>query len=148
MALVAFFEKPGCAGNAQQKEVLRAAGHELRVKDLLTHPWTEEELLKFLGEMPVAAWFNRSAPRIKSGEVVPERLDRRAAVALLLSEPLLIRRPLLQVGEERMVGFDPARLDAWIGLRGPDGRRLDAADGVAACAAAGSGAGGRCEPGR
>ncbi len=144
MAVVTFFEKPGCAGNAEQKQVLRAAGHELRVKDLLTHPWTEEELLKFLGELPVADWFNRSAPRIKSGEVVPEKLEQKAALALLLAQPLLIRRPLLQVGETRAVGFDPERLDAWIGLRGPDGQRLDAADGIAACAAAGSGANGRC----
>jgi nitrogenase-associated protein len=146
MAVVTFFEKPGCAGNARQKEVLRAAGHELRVRDLLTHAWTEEDLLAFLAELPVADWFNRSAPRIKSGEIIPERLDRRAALSLLLAEPLLIRRPLLQVGEVRAVGFDPEKLDAWIGLRGPDGRRLDAADGVAACALASETGGGRCEP--
>jgi hypothetical protein len=59
-------------------------------------------------------WFNRSAPAVKSGEVVPEELDEPTALALMRDNPLLIRRPLLQVGDERRVGFDAAadrRLD-------------------------------------
>jgi hypothetical protein len=34
----------------------------------------------------------------------------------MLADPLLVRRPLMRVGEERRVGFDPAGVDAWIGL--------------------------------
>jgi hypothetical protein len=53
---------------------------------------------------------------VKSGEVVPEELDEPTALALMRDNPLLIRRPLLQVGDERRVGFDAAAIDAWIGL--------------------------------
>ena len=35
MADVIFWEKPGCAGNARQKALLAAAGHRLKVRDLL-----------------------------------------------------------------------------------------------------------------
>lgn len=116
MAEVIFWEKPGCGGNARQKARLRASGHTVIERDLLGEPWSEASLLAFLAPLPIAAWFNRAAPKVKSGEVVPEDLTRDAALALLLAEPLLIRRPLMQVGDDRRVGFDEAAIEAWIGL--------------------------------
>ncbi|QXP85080.1 ArsC/Spx/MgsR family protein [Methylococcus sp. ANG] len=116
MALVHFYEKPGCANNARQKRMLREAGHELIVHDLLATPWRTGELRLFFGERPVAEWFNRAAPRVKSGEIVPETLGGEEALALMMEDRLLIRRPLMQVGERREVGFDADRVHAWIGL--------------------------------
>lgn len=116
MARIVFYEKPGCGGNARQKALLAAAGHELEVRDLLAWPWTRETLLDFLAPLPVAGWFNRAAPRVKSGEVDPDALQAEAALALLLEQPLLIRRPLMACGERRMVGFDAALVQDWIGL--------------------------------
>lgn len=116
MAEVVFWEMPGCGGDARQKARLRAAGHVVVERDLLGEPWNVASLLAFLDPLPVAAWFNRAAPRIKAGEVVPEAMTREAALAALIAEPLLIRRPLMRVGEERRVGFDEAAVDAWIGL--------------------------------
>lgn len=130
MALVQFWEKRGCKGNAAQRAALVAAGHEVEVHDLLAHPWQPAELRAFLGARPVAEWFNPSAPRVKSGELVPAALDEAAALALLLREPILIRRPLLQSGGRLEVGFDRARIDAWLGLReAPGGEVLPAPEG-------------------
>jgi nitrogenase-associated protein len=117
MAEVIFYEKAGCAGNARQKALLRASGHQLVVRDLRELFWSNVRLLEFLADLPVAQWFNPAAPAIKSGILVPHQLDELSALALLRHNPLLIRRPLLQVGEERRVGFDGATIDAWIGLR-------------------------------
>ena len=83
MAHVVFWEKPGCAGNARQKALLSASGHELDVRNLLTEPWDAERLRSFFGARPVVGWFNRSSPRVKSGEVQPESLHEAAAIALL-----------------------------------------------------------------
>ncbi len=118
MALVTFYEKPGCKGNQRQKALLSAAGHTVQAISLKAEPWTAERLLAFLGALPVAEWFNRAAPAVKSGEIVPETLQAEAALALLRANPLLIRRPLMEVGDGRMVGFDTAAVDAWIGLQG------------------------------
>ena len=117
MATVTFYEKPGCKGNLRQKTLLAAAGHTVLAKNLKTEAWTADKLLAFLGTLPIADWFNRAAPAVKSGEIVPERLGFEDALHLLLENPLLIRRPLMEVGNERQVGFDTAAVDAWIGLK-------------------------------
>jgi nitrogenase-associated protein len=116
MAIITFYEKPGCKGNLRQKTLLAAAGHTVQAKSLKAETWTADRLLQFLGQLPVADWFNRAAPAIKSGEIVPETLGFEDALHLLLENPLLIRRPLMEVGEERMVGFDVALVDTWLGL--------------------------------
>ena len=134
MTHITFYEKPGCGGNARQKALLLAAGHTLDVRSLLAAPWTAEALLAFLAPLPVAEWFNRAAPRLKSGEVVPEQLSAEAAMALLLAEPLLIRRPLMEAAGHRLVGFDPQQVDGLWGLTA-EGAGLPAAR-AEGCAAA------------
>lgn len=116
MAKVIFYEKPGCINNTKQKTLLAAAGHELEVHNLLTTPWTVETLRPFFGSLPIAAWFNPSAPRVKSGEIDPKTVDESTALALMLKDPLLIRRPLLEVAGDCRVGFDAPAVDEWIGL--------------------------------
>ena len=118
MTHLVFFEKPGCGGNARQRAALEAAGHTLERRNLLTAPWTPASLLAFLAPLAVSKWFNRAAPRVKDGGVQPDLLDADTALALLLKEPLLIRRPLMQRADNgsRHVGFETAAVDAWIGL--------------------------------
>lgn len=124
MAHILFYEKPGCANNARQKLWLQAAGHQLEVRNLLTEPWTRSRLLGYFGERPVAEWFNRAAPRVKSGEIVPESLDAFAALDLMLGDPLLIRRPLIEAEGRCEAGFDVERIDAWLGLQPATRERL------------------------
>lgn len=144
MARVVFYEKPGCGGNARQKALLVASGHALEVRDLSAEPWTAERLRPFFGAMPVAAWFNPASPRVKSGEIDPAALGAETALALMVADPLLIRRPLMQVAERRAAGFDQAAVDAWIGLR-PTARPVtdrcpkDEPDHAGACRAADAG---------
>lgn len=114
---VAFYEKPGCASNARQKRALQAAGCHVQAHDLLREPWTAPRLRAFLAALPVAQWFNPAAPRVKSGEIDPATLTADAALALLLAEPLLIRRPLIEVDGWRTAGYDAAVLEQRLGIR-------------------------------
>ncbi len=102
---VIFWEKPGCIGNAQQKTVLRKQGYKLDVRDLLTTPWTVEQLRPFFANKPVSEWFNQSAPDIKSGVIQTAQLTESEALGMMRENPLLICRPLLQVNELRQSGF-------------------------------------------
>jgi nitrogenase-associated protein len=117
MAKVVFYEKPGCGGNARQKALLIASGHELEVRNLLVEPWTAASLRPYFGSKPLPEWFNVSSPRVKSGAVRPGELTPDSALAMMVADPLLIRRPLMRVEERRESGFDHANVDAWIGLR-------------------------------
>jgi len=118
MASVIFYEKPGCSNNTRQKVWLAASGHTVLAKNLLKEKWGPERLRAFFGDLPITQWFNPSAPRVKSGEVNPDRLDAETALGLMIDEPLLIRRPLMEVDGEFRVGFDAEAIRAWIGLNG------------------------------
>ena len=119
MTNVVFYEKPGCANNTKQKRWLRESGHVVIEQNLLTHAWSASELKRIFADLPITQWFNPSAPRIKSGEINPAALTAEQAMALMLAEPLLIRRPFLQVNETTLVGFDHEAVDRWIGLKSP-----------------------------
>lgn len=116
MARITFYEKPGCGNNTRQKVLLAAAGHEVIAYNLLDEAWTSERLLAFFGQHPVADWFNRAAPRVKSGEIIPEQLDAHTALQLMLQDPLLIRRPMIEVEGRKEIGFDQNLIHAWLGL--------------------------------
>ena len=117
MATVYFYEKPGCINNTRQKKLLTAAGHQVVALNLLTEPWQKDRLRAFFGELAVRDWFNVSAPAIKLGEIEPDNLTEQEALTLMLENPLLIRRPLMQVGNSLMAGFDQQAVDDWIGLK-------------------------------
>jgi nitrogenase-associated protein len=116
MTAILFYEKPGCINNTRQKRLLQEAGYDVDARNLLTEPWTRERLAPYFIGLPVAQWFNRSAPMITGGEIVPELVDEESAWEMLLQEPLLIRRPLMQIGDHYLVGFEEERVNQVLAL--------------------------------
>lgn len=112
MSTIIFFEKPGCTGNARQIALLQAAGHQVIIKNLLSYKFTKSDLRSYFDLLPVSDWFNSSSPKIKSGEIDPSSFTEDAALDLMLSEPLFIRRPLMEIDGKRYAGFDIERLEA------------------------------------
>ncbi len=121
MAQVIFYERTGCINNAKQKALLWASGHEVIAHNIFETPWTAANLRPFFGDRPITEWFNPTAPRIKLGEIVPANLDEATALQLMIEDPSLIRRPLIQVGDVYQIGFNRPQIDAWIGLSSPKG---------------------------
>lgn len=111
-----FYEKPGCASNAQQKKLLRAVGFELDVRSLLSEPWSAARLREFFGAAPIVDWFNKAAPSVKQGLIKIAQLTEQQALDKMLQEPLLIRRPLIQCNEYYWLGFNLPALLADLGL--------------------------------
>lgn len=108
--LVVFYEKPFCAANAKQKQILRACGCTVIERNLLEHGLDSAGLRAFMGDKSVTEWFNPAAPAIKNGEIFPDTLNEAEAMALLMSDPILIRRPLMIIGKEKLCGFDEKRV--------------------------------------
>lgn len=126
MVRVIFYEKPGCVGNARQKALLRASGLEVDARNLLTESWSTSGLRPYFGAKPVREWFDASSPRVKSGEIDPETITPQQALVMMIVDPLLIRRPLMRVGDHCEAGFDAEAVNAWIGLAKGDGAVSDA----------------------
>lgn len=116
MATVVFYEKPGCGNNTRQKIWLSASGHMVEARNLLKENWHEAKLRRFFGDTPLTQWFNPAAPRIKSGEVQTSALAADTALSMMIADPLLIRRPLMEVDGVCLAGFDADTVHAWIGL--------------------------------
>jgi nitrogenase-associated protein len=116
MVKITFYEKPGCINNTKQKKLLAEAGYKVDARNLLTEPWTAARLLAFFNNLPVNAWFNQSAPAVKSGEVIPDTLTADQAIRCILADPILIRRPLMELGDTRMVGFEQDQVNKVLGL--------------------------------
>ncbi|MGY3621738.1 ArsC/Spx/MgsR family protein [Bradyrhizobium sp. USDA 10063] len=136
MSTVIFYQKPGCATNARQMQALKAAGHDVIAKDILKEPWCAQELRRFFGNTPVASWFNRFASRIKSGEINPDTTDAASALLVMLRDPLLIRRPLIEADGARCAGFDREPVPSLL--------RQNWRDDLAGCSREGTGA--HCPP--
>ncbi len=115
MADIIFYEKPGCINGEKQKAILLAGGHSLRCLDILNFPWKREKLLAFvMGKNPVEM-MNQTAPAIKRGKIVPKQLTFNEAVDMLLLDPILIKRPLIEVDGMAIQGFLDSRLKPYLG---------------------------------
>lgn len=121
MTKVIFYEKPGCKTNARQKQALEVAGHTVEAHSLLAGElhsgrWTKEDLLSFFGDTPVAEWVHPAAVKVKSGEIIPSLLSAAEAMELLLADPILIRRPLIEALGQRCAGFTREPVPTLLGL--------------------------------
>ena len=143
-ATIRFFEKPHCTGNARQKAILLSAGHRLITENVLDFPFTREELRSYFGALPVAQWFNPLAPRVKAGEVNRAVMTEEQALAAMLADPLLIRRPLMEVNGVRLVGFNIDELER-IGVSCKASPRLNLLAGVDLEGCPGDAIGIRCD---
>lgn len=125
MACIDFYEKPGCINNSRQKELLNVSGHTLCVHDITRCELPRETLQLFFGTLPVADWFNRTAPAIKNGDIDPDTISEEKALEAMSADRLLIRRPLLLIGETRFCGFDIDTLSSYISFKPVPGREKE-----------------------
>jgi nitrogenase-associated protein len=116
MTELVFYEKPGCIGNLKQQKLLRSQGFAFVVRDLISESWSAQRLRPYFEDKPVAQWFNTTAPRVKSGECAIDDLTEAEALALMVEDPILIRRPLLAYGDLRQSGFETGAVLTALGV--------------------------------
>ncbi len=108
---IVFYEKTGCAGNARQKKLLQTHGLSFQTKSLLDQSWEKETLQTFFKGLQKEAMINPFAPQIKNKSVDINNLSKEELIELMCSEPILIKRPLLEIGEYKMCGFDIEKIN-------------------------------------
>lgn len=113
---ITFYEKPGCAGNKKQKELLSANGIDFEVKSMLSTNWDNETLNGFFEGLEKEQIVNQFAPQVKSGEVNIDKFSKDELIELMIKEPILIKRPLIQIDNIKICGFDIPKLNKALNL--------------------------------
>ena len=101
-----FYEKTGCSGNAKQKELLKSHNISFSVKSLLDTPWTVETLSEFFKGLELIDIFNPFAPQIRDKQIDINTLSKDEAIELMIKNPILIKRPLLDINGIKLCGFN------------------------------------------
>jgi len=70
------------------------------------------ELRALLRGRPASTIFATRSPTFKALGLADQELDDEARLRLMAEHPQLIRRPLITIGDELIVGFDAARLQS------------------------------------
>ena len=93
-------------------------GVELDERDFFAEPLSEKELRGLLGGRPAGELFSWNSPSFKKLGFSREDLDEEELIRLMLGEPRLIRRPLVQVGAKVVVGTDKDAMEQAFGGEG------------------------------
>jgi regulatory protein spx len=81
-------------------------------RELFKEPMTADEIRALLRGRPVGDLFATRSPTFKKLGLNDQQLTDEDRLRLMTEYPQLIRRPLIAVGDEVIVGLDAARLEA------------------------------------
>ncbi len=123
---VIFYEKTGCSGNARQKALLTEYGVTFEVRSLLDTPWDVPTLNSFFEGLTPKEMLNPFAPQLKDGSFKLEDYTKESLIEKMVQEPILIRRPLLQIGDVKLCGFDIPRLNLLLHVKMPTPQNINA----------------------
>ena len=77
---------------------------ELDERDFFKEPFSGDELRALIGERSPSEVFSWKSPSFRKLGVDRGALDDEQLIAMMLEEPRLIRRPLIRVGHELIIG--------------------------------------------
>ena len=81
-------------------------GVEVIERDFFKDSYSESELISLVGEEDVKEVFSWNSPSFKKTDLSKQELTSEKLIRMMPDEPRLIRRPLLKIGTELIVGND------------------------------------------
>jgi arsenate reductase len=114
---VIFYEKTGCSGNDRQKKLLRLNSIDFEVKSILDTTWDKETLGCFFENLEKKDMINQFAPQIKNNKIDISQISKDELIKKMCETPILIKRPLLEIGEDKIVGFDIDKINTLLGSK-------------------------------
>ena len=85
---------------------LSQRGVELDERDFFQDRFSEDELRRLLSGRSPSPYFSWNSPSFKKLGINRDDLDDEQLIQMMVEEPRLIRRPLIQVGQDLIVGSD------------------------------------------
>ena len=80
-------------------------------RDFFEDRFTEEALRGLIGDRAVVDFFSWNSPSFKKLGLSRDDLTEDDLIRLMAEEPRLLRRPLVQVGDELIVGTDKKAME-------------------------------------
>jgi len=85
---------------------LNATGIEYEPRDYARKPLTEEDIRAIGGSHPLREVINPRSPSFRKLGIERDSIEDDQALALMLDNQNLVRRPTLAAGDVRIFGFD------------------------------------------
>ena len=87
-------------------------GAEIQERDYFKEPFTEEELKALADEVGASQMFARRSPSLKKMGLAGKEMSDDEMLALMLQEPRLVRRPIIRIGGNMLVGANLKAVEA------------------------------------
>ena len=88
------------------KAELSQKGITLDERDFFSQRFDVEELRALIGDRPLADYFSFNSPSYKKLGLSREDLSDEQLLGMMVEEPRMVRRPLIRIGDELIVGTD------------------------------------------
>lgn len=94
------------------RELLLQKGLDIKERDYFKDKFTEAEIRELAATVGVSEIFAWRSPSLKKMELVGKDLSESEMIQLMLQEPRLVRRPLVKVGDQLLVGANVKTMQA------------------------------------
>ncbi len=92
--------------------MLAHQGLPVESRDIFRQPLSRDEILALIGRTPAYELFSWRSPTARARGLRPGTLSDDELIDLMLEDPRLIRRPLIDAGDRLIVGADATALAA------------------------------------
>lgn len=117
--MITLYGIPNCDTVKKARAWLTAQGVAHRFNDHRADGLDPVQLRAWVGELGWETVLNRAGTTFrKLPEADRTDLDAAKAIALMVAQPSMIKRPLLDLGDRRVLGFKPAIYEAVFGRDG------------------------------
>jgi arsenate reductase (glutaredoxin) len=113
---ILFYEKTGCMGNAKQKKLLSDYGIKFKILSLLDTKWNFENLSDFFNGLTKDEIINPFAPSEELEKIDILSISKDDLINYMIKHPILIKRPLISIGEVKICGFDIPKINSALKL--------------------------------
>ena len=88
------------------KAELSQKGVDLDERDFFQDGFTEDELRALIGDRSVSVYFSYNSPSFRKMGLDRDKLSDDQLLTMMIQEPRLVRRPLIQAEGKLVVGTD------------------------------------------
>lgn len=110
--MIKIYHNPRCSKSREGVKVLEGSGEKFEVREYLKEPITEKELsalLKKLGMAPIE--LVRTEEKIWKEEYKERDLSDKELISVMVKNPKLIQRPIIEKDGTAVVGRPASRID-------------------------------------